>query len=30
MDDIPYMGNVKRNDTRELTYKTEGDAQTGG
>ena len=25
---IPYMWNLKRNDTNELTYKTERDAQT--
>ena len=26
--DIPYMWNLKRNDTNELTYKTERDSQT--
>ena len=26
--DIPYMQNLKRNDTNELTYKTERDSQT--
>ena len=26
--DIPYMWNLKRNDTKELTYKTERDSQT--
>ena len=26
--DIPYMWNLKTNDTDELTYKTEGDSQT--
>ena len=26
--DIPYMWNLKRNDTEELTYKTEKDSQT--
>ena len=26
--DIPYMWNLKRNDTNELTYKTEADSQT--
>ena len=25
--DIPYMWNLKRNDTTELTYKTEIDLQ---
>ena len=25
--DIPYMWNLKRNDTNELTYKTETDSQ---
>ena len=25
---IPYMWNLKRNDTNELTYKTERDLQT--
>ena len=25
--DIPYMWNLKRNDTNELTYKTERDSQ---
>ena len=25
--DIPYMRNLKRNDTQELTYKTERDSQ---
>ena len=25
---IPYMWNLKRNDTNELTYKTEGDSET--
>ena len=25
---IPYMWDLKRNDTNELTYKTEGDSQT--
>ena len=25
--DIPYMWNLKRNDTNELTYKKEGDSQ---
>ena len=24
--DIPYMWNLKRNDTNELTYKTERDS----
>ena len=24
---IPYMWNIKRNDTNELTYKTERDSQ---
>ena len=26
--DIPYMWNLKINDTNELTYKTERDSQT--
>ena len=26
--DIPYMWNLKRNDTNELTFKTERDSQT--
>ena len=26
--DIPYMQNLKRNDTNELIYKTETDSQT--
>ena len=26
--DIPYMGNLKRNDTNELIYKTDTDSQT--
>ena len=26
--DIPYMWNLKGNDTNELTYKTERDSQT--
>ena len=26
--DIPCMWNLKRNDTNELTYKTERDSQT--
>ena len=26
--DIPYMWNLKRNDTNELNYKTEKDSQT--
>ena len=26
--DIPYMWNLKRNDTKELTYETEIDSQT--
>ena len=26
--DIPYMWNPKRNDTNDLTYKTEIDSQT--
>ena len=26
--DLPYMWNLKRNDTNELTYKTERDSQT--
>ena len=26
--DIPYMGNLKRNDTNELIYKTKRDSQT--
>ena len=26
--DIPYMWNLKRNDTNELTYQTERDSQT--
>ena len=26
--DITYMGNLKRNDTNELIYKTETDSQT--
>ena len=26
--DIPYMWNLKRNDTNELIYKTERDSQT--
>ena len=26
--DIPYLWNLKRNDTNELTYKTERDSQT--
>ena len=26
--DIPHMWNLKRNDTNELTYKTETDSQT--
>ena len=26
--DIPYMQNLNRNDTNELTYKTERDSQT--
>ena len=26
--DIPYVWNLKRNDTHELTYKTERDSQT--
>ena len=26
--DIPYMWNLKRNDTNELTYKTETDSET--
>ena len=25
--DIPYMWNLKRNDTNKLTYKTERDSQ---
>ena len=25
---IPYMCNLKRNDTNELTYKTKRDSQT--
>ena len=25
--DIPYLWNVRRNDTNELTYKTETDSQ---
>ena len=25
---IPYVRNLKRNDTNELTYKTETDSQT--
>ena len=28
MNDIAYMWNLKRNDTNELTYKTETDPQT--
>ena len=28
MNDIPYMQNLKRNDTNELTYKIETDPQT--
>ena len=27
--DIPYMQNLKRNDTNELTYKAETDSQRG-
>ena len=26
--DIPYMQNLRRNDTNELTYKTQRDSQT--
>ena len=26
--DITYMSNLKRNDTNELTYKTERDSQS--
>ena len=26
--DIPYMQNLKRNDTNELTYETKRDSQT--
>ena len=26
--DIPYMWNLKRNETNELSYKTERDSQT--
>ena len=26
--DIPYIWNLKRNDTNELTYKTETDSET--
>ena len=26
--DIPYVGNLKKNDTSELIYKTETDSQT--
>ena len=26
--DIPFMWNLKRNDTNELIYKTETDSQT--
>ena len=26
--DMPYIWNLKRNDTNELTYKTETDSQT--
>ena len=26
--DIPYMWTLERNDTNELTYKTERDSQT--
>ena len=26
--DVPYMWNLKRNDTNELTYKTETNLQT--
>ena len=26
--DIAYMGNLKRNDTNEIIYKTETDSQT--
>ena len=26
--DIPYMWNLKRNDTNELIYKIEADSQT--
>ena len=26
--DIPYTGNLKRNDTNELIYKTEANSQT--
>ena len=26
--DTPYIWNLKRNDTNELTYKTERDSQT--
>ena len=26
--DIPYIQNLKRNDTNELIYKTETDSQT--
>ena len=28
LGDIPYMWNLKRNDTHELIYKTERDSQT--
>ena len=28
--DIPFMQNLKRNDTNELTYKTERDSQAYG
>ena len=28
MDDIPYLWNLKRNDTNELIYKKETDSQT--
>ena len=28
LHDIPYMWNLKRNDTKGLTYKTERDSQT--
>ena len=28
LHDNPYMWNLKRNDTNELTYKTEPDSQT--
>ena len=26
--DIPYVWNLKRNDAKDLTYKTEKDSQT--